>query len=291
MKYKLLFALAVQRTVYNVLIHRAGVENYSAPLVLLMIDSIHFCISFVMVLITGWVESSNNWKIMLLPAILSFIDDNFAFWGMMYLDPSMYQMVYQINIVFASLITPIKLTIRQRISIFLLFFGICIILYHREDALHLPQHKHIYGIVITIIAAAAAASSNQAFEDIVKKEHSTTWVRQMQMSGLGVIGSIFSCIQDYKFIIHSEPITSSTLLLVLLNCTGDMILPFVLKYSSNVVKGFSDTLAVLMAFIISQILYHWQPHTEFYIGILLIITAAFMFQHEHEHIKSKIMTV
>ena len=38
MSTKLLIALAVQRTIYNVLVHRAGVERYSAPLVLLMID-------------------------------------------------------------------------------------------------------------------------------------------------------------------------------------------------------------------------------------------------------------
>ena len=51
MKYKLLVALAIQRTIYNVLIHRAGVEHYSAPFVLLMIDSIHF---FVAVIIAVW---------------------------------------------------------------------------------------------------------------------------------------------------------------------------------------------------------------------------------------------
>tara|TARA_E500000331_G_scaffold318914_1_gene331262 strand:- start:164 stop:1039 length:876 start_codon:yes stop_codon:yes gene_type:complete len=291
MKYKLLFALAIQRIIYNILIHTAGIEHYSAPLALLMIDSIHFCISVIMVTLTGWEKSPGNWKIMLLPAILAFLHNNFQFYGMLYLDPYMHQMVYQINIIFASLITPIKLSIKQRISIFVLFVGICIVLYHRDDALILPQHNHMIGIMLTIIAAASSASSNQAFEDIIKKEYSTTWARQMQMSGLGVIGSIISCIQEYNFIIESEPISTLTFILVIINCSGNIIIPFVLKYSSNVVKGFSDTLAVLMSFIISQILYHWQPHPEFYIGIVLIIIAAIMFQSEKKNIKSEVLTV
>ena len=292
MKYKLLIALAVQRTIYNILIHRAGVENYSAPMVLLLIDAIHFSISLAMVTLIGWDSSSGgNWKIMLFPAILSFFKNNFLFFGMMYLDPSLYQMVYQINIVFASLITPKELSIRQRVSIFLLFFGICIILYNRDDAIHLPQHKHSLGIVITILGAAASASSDQAFEDIVKQEYNSTWVRQMQMSALGCVGAVISCIQDYEDIRDSDPITAPTFVLVIIKCAGDIIIPFVLKYADNVIKGFSDTLAVLLAFVISQILYHWHPHLEFWIGLILIVTAAVMFNHEKEKPKSKILTV
>lgn len=292
MKYRLLIALAVQRTIYNILIHRAGVEHYSAPMMLLLIDVIHFFVALVMATITGWDNRpANNWKIMVFPAILSFFKNNFLFFGMMYLDPSMYQMIYQINIVFASLITPRPLSRRQRVSIFLLFFGICIILYNQEDAIHLPQHRHLFGIILTILGAASSATSDQAFEDIVKQEYNSTWVRQVQMAGLGIIGAIISCIQDYQYIRDSDPIATTTFVMVLIKCAGDIIIPFVLKYADNVVKGFSDTLAVLMAFIISQILYHWKPHIEFWIGLALILIAAVMFNHEKEKIAVKILTV
>lgn len=291
MKYKLLLALAIQRTIYNVLIHRAGVERYSAPLILLMIDAIHLFVSIVMVSLTGWTKDTSDWRPMILPAILSFIKNNCIFWGMMFLDPSLHQLTYQINIIFASLITPIRLTNRQRISILFLFVGICIILYNRDDSPQLPQHHPIAGIILTIIGAASSASSNQAFEDIIKKEENTTWVRQLQMSALGVVGSILSCIQEREYIIESEPISNIMMTLVLIKCLGDIIIPFVLKYASNVIKGFSDTLAVMMAIVLTQVLYHWHPHVQFYIGSALIFSAAFMFNHEVEIIKTKVMTV
>jgi len=291
MKYKLLVALAIQRTIYNVLIHRAGVEHYSAPFVLFMIDSIHFFVAVIMVSITGWTTRNTDWRPMLLPAILAWVKNNALFWGMLYLDPSLHQLVYQINIIFASLITPIKLSIRRRLSIGFLFFGICIILYHRDDALYLPQHHHVAGIILTIIGAATSAASNQAFEDIIKQEVGTTWVRQLQLSTLGVVGAILSCIQEREYILNSSPISNPMLLLVLIKCLGDIIIPFVLKYASNVVKGFSDTLAVLLSIILTQVLYHWKPHAEFYVGSAFIFLAAFMFNHEIEQIKNKVLTV
>ena len=292
MKYKLLIALAIQRTIYNVLIHRAGVEKYSAPLVLLLIDAIHLFVSIIMVSLTGWTTNKSDWRPMILPAILSFIKNNCIFWGMMFLDPSLHQLTYQINNIFASLITPIHLTSRQRFSILFLFVGICIILYNRDDALQLPQHHQISGIILTIIGAASSAASNQAFEDIIKKENDTTWVRQLQMSALGVVGSLVSCIQEREYIINSEPISNTMMTLVLIKCLGDIIIPFVLKYASNIIKGFSDTLAIMMSIILSQVLYHWQPHVHFYVGTALIFIAAFMFNHEIEKkIKHKILTV
>ena len=81
------------------------------------------------------------------------------------------------------------------------------------------------------------------------------------------------------------------MMLVLIKCLGDIIIPFVLKYASNVVKGFSDTLAVMMSIILTQVLYHWHPHVEFYIGATFIFIAAFMFNHEIEQVRNKILTV
>ena len=79
--------------------------------------------------------------------------------------------------------------------------------------------------------------------------------------------------------------------LVLVKCAGDIIIPFVLKYSSNVVKGFSDTLAVMMSMVLTQVLYHWHPHLNFWIGAVLIFIAAFMFNHGEYVREVKILTV
>ena len=111
------------------------------------------------------------------------------------------------------------------------------------------------------------------------------------MSALGVVGAILSCIQEREYIIESEPISNIMMTLVVIKCIGDIIIPFVLKYTSNVVKGFSDTLSVMMAIILTQVLYHWHPHIQFYIGSALIFIAAFMFNHEVEIIKAKVLTV
>lgn len=278
MKYKLLVALSIQRTLYNILIHHAGVANYSYSSLLLLIDTIRFSVCCIMVYIhPSPIKLHNNWKIMIFPAMLSFIKQNSVFYGMLLLDPSLHQLVYQINIIFSALITHIHLTHRQKISIITLFIGICIVLYNRDDIILLPHHSRIEGIIFTIIAAGTSAMSSQAFEDILKAEKQTTWVRQLQMSGLGLIGAFFSCIFDYEKIKNSDGISHILLILVFIKCAGDIIIPFVLKYTDNVTKGFADTLSMLMALPLSQILYHWHPHIGFYIGTIIILFSTYIF--------------
>lgn len=278
MKYKLLVALSVQRTLYNILIHHAGVANYSYNSLLLLIDTIRFTVCFIMVCIQKKpIKHTTDWKIMLFPAMLSFIKQNTIFYGMLLLDPSLHQLVYQINIIFSALITPMRLTSRQKMSILSLFLGICIVLYNRDDIILLPQHSRVEGIIFTIVAAGTAAMSSQAFEDILKSEKETTWTRQMQMSALGLIAAFFSCIFEYEKIQASNGISNILMVLVFIKCIGDIIIPFVLKYSDNVTKGFADTLSMLMALPLSQILYHWHPHIGFYIGTIIILFSTYIF--------------
>lgn len=279
MKFKLLFALSIQRTLYNILIHHAGVENYSYSLLLLIIDTVHFFVCCIMVYLNPNpnIHPHTKWKIMILPAILTFIQQNTTFYGMLLLDPSLHQLIYQINIIFSALITPIKLTSKQNISIITLFIGICIVLLNRSDIVVLPQHSHLEGIIFTIIAAGAAAMSAQAFEDILKAEYKTTWVRQLQLSGLGLSGAIVSCMVEHEKIKKTNRLSNVILLLVFIKCIGDIIIPFVLKYADNVTKGFSDTLAMIMAIPLSQILYHWHPHGGFYIGTIIILLSTYIF--------------
>lgn len=291
MKYKLLFALSIQRTIYNILIHHAGVSNYSYSSLLLLIDTIQFFVCCIMVNIhPSPVEVQTNWKTMIFPAFLSFIKQNTIFYGMLLLDPSLHQLVFQINIIFSALITPRTLSTKQKISIVTLFIGICIVMYNRDDIVLLPHHSRLKGIIFTIVAAGTAAVSSQTFEDILKSEKETTWVRQLQMSCMGLLGAIISCIFDYEKIKTSVSISNTLLFLVFIRCIGDIIIPFVLKYADNVTKGFADTLSMLMAVPLSQILYHWHPHMGFYVGTIIILFSTYIF-NDSKRKASKVLFV
>ena len=76
----------------------------------------------------------------------------------------------------------------------------------------------------------------------------------------------------------SNGISNILMVLVFIKCIGDIIIPFVLKYSDNVTKEFADTLSMLMALPLSQILYHWHPHIVFYIGTIIILFSTYFFQ-------------
>jgi drug/metabolite transporter (DMT)-like permease len=277
MKYKLLGGLAVQTTIYNILIHHAAVAHYNPNLVLLLGSTTRSVICFVIVFVNGYKTVNFDWKQMFFPSVLSFVKHQAVFLGMVYLEPSLYQMLYQINIIFAALLTPRTLTNRQLLSILVLFLGILTVLYHRDEVVKLPHHAPLEGMVFTVAAAAASAMHSQLVEDVLKSEEETTWVRQLEMSLFGLCFSILSCAFDYSDVSKTEKISNFVLVLVFIMCVGDMTLPFALKYADNVTKSFSDTVATVVSLCLSQLLYHWHPRFGFYIGAVMIFFSAYLF--------------
>ena len=286
MKYKLLFLLTMQRMIYNTIIHHSSIINFPCNYLLLLSDLIRCTVCFVMyITFKPDKKLSHDVNIIIFPALLYYINQTSEFYGMTWLDPSMHQMLYQINIIFAALVSPKRLNIQQKISIACLFIGICTVLFNRDDVIVLPHHSHIYGIFCTIIAAASAAIGSQAFEDVLKSEHNTTWKRQLQLSFFSLIGAIFSCYIEnihYNNIYH---LSNELAVLVIIKTLGDIIIPFVLKYLDNITKGVSDTMATMLSLPLSQLMYNWHPHIGFYIGSTLVSTSAmfYVFSKNNQH--------
>ena len=273
MKYKILFSLAFQTIVYNILIHHSVLLNYNFNLLSLASEFMHFFISFLIIQVHH--IKMQKWNIMIMPSILYFIQHVTRYYGMTMLDPSLYQFLFQINLIFSAIISPKKLNLRQNICIIFLFFGICIVLFNRHDINVLRTHSHLKGIFFTILAAATHAITSRYVETILKSEKDSIWCRHLQLSSFGVLCSSVSCVIDNEHLHHDIP--ASIMILVGIKCLGDIILPFALKYTDNVTTSISHSIAAMIALILSHNLYHWRPHNGFYIGSFMIVSAVYFF--------------
>ena len=65
---------------------------------------------------------------------------------------------------------------------------------------------------------------------------------------------------------------------------------FVLKYADNVTRGVANSLSMLIAIVISKVIYLWKPPYHFYIGSALIFTALFLY-HKQPIKKSAILSI
>ncbi len=269
MKYKLLIGLAIQSSIYNILIHHASLSNYNPVNVIVLGNSIQLVVCCVMVYRQESNIRQTSWKPMIIPSVLSLVSHQCIFFGMVYLEPSLFQMIYQTNIIFTSLITTRTLNFYQRCSILLLFFGICTVLWHRP---RLPAHSPLKGMLFTVVGAATSALESQTLEDVLKSETDTTWIRELQLVVFGLLFNLPG-MYNYKFDVPQNFI----LILVLIKCVGDIILPFVLKHADNVTRSISNTMATFVALILSRIIYHWQPDFGFYIGSVIIFIGAYTF--------------
>lgn len=272
MKYNILLCLAIQSTTYNIMSHHAHIIHYPIEIIYFLSEMVH-----IMVCLTQIRHESlsiYNIKSLVIPFIILIIHNVTINYGIEYLEPTLRQLIYQLNILFATLISPKRLSTRQIISAMFLFIGIVIVLVCRNEVVTLPHHSQTFGILCTIAAAGLNALYNQYVEDVLKSEKNTTWTRQLQLALCGQLLASVMCLWNRHDIIN---VPISAWCLVVLKSVGNILIPFVLKYMDNMTKIFSDTVATFFSLVISQIIYNWHPQIGFYSGTMMIIVSTYLF--------------
>ena len=272
MKYNILLCLAIQSTTYNIMSHHAHIMNYPIEIIYFLSEMVHIIVCLTQ--IRRETLSIYNIKYLVLPFVILIIHNISINYGIEYLEPTLRQLIYQLNILFATLISPKRLSTRQIISAICLFIGIIIVLVCRNEVITLPHHSQTFGILCTITAAGLNALYNQYVEDVLKSEKNTTWTRQLQLALCGQLLASVMCLWNRHDIIN---VPISAWCLVVLKSVGNVLIPFVLKYMDNMTKIFSDTIATFFSLVISQIIYHWHPQLGFYSGTMMIIVSTYLF--------------
>lgn len=119
------------------------------------------------------------------------------------------------------------------------------------------------------------------FEKILKGTEESIWIRNIQ---LGIFGMIFGALTMY-FYDGAEIKTKGFLfgytnivwIAVTVQSAGGLIVALVIKYSDNIIKGFATSLAIIIACIVSILLFDFQLTLLFAFGASLVIFAIFIY--------------
>mgnify|MGYP003336157764 CR=1 FL=1 len=286
MKYKILFILAIQNVVYNIVVYQGHI-SFNIVSVLFLSDLIRmFISSFIYILYYQHeVIKIKSWDKIVVPAFVGVIEHNTLFYGMTYLPPTTFQIIYQFHILFGAILSPYTLTRKQQISIVLLTFGLIEILSDNDVTFQSHEFK---GIIFTLIGTAADAIAATKVERLVKETASSIWMRHMQLSTLGVMSNLIAILVNQSDFFYGFNLY--VVCIIFMQCLGSIIIPFVLKYADNVTRGVANSLSMLIAIVISKVIYLWKPPYHFYIGSALIFIALFLY-HKPPIKKSAILTV
>lgn len=119
------------------------------------------------------------------------------------------------------------------------------------------------------------------FEKILKGSEVSVWVRNIQ---LGIFGTIFGYLMMYFYDgseIESKGFlfgyTDAVWITITVQSAGGLLVAVVIKYSDNIMKGFATSLAIVIACIVSMVLFDFHLTMLFTMGATLVIFAIFIY--------------
>jgi UDP-sugar transporter A1/2/3 len=80
-----------------------------------------------------------------------------------------------------------------------------------------------------------------------------------------------------------------TVLLVVLNATGGLLVAAVIKYGDNILKNFTTACSVIIGTLISVVLFDFQLTVSFAWGSLLVASSAYVFATSPEPVAPSVM--
>ncbi|XP_066544336.1 CMP-sialic acid transporter [Amia ocellicauda] len=220
------------------------------------------------------------------PSLVYAVQNNMAFVALSNLDAAVYQVTYQLKIPCTALCTVLmlhrSLNRLQWFSVFMLCGGVTLVQWNpaTSNMVQVEQNP-ILGFVAIAIAVLCSGFAGVYFEKVLKSSDTSLWVRNIQMylSGIlvtlaGVYMSDAANVVEKGFFFGYTPWVC---FVILLASMGGLYTSVVVKYTDNIMKGFSAALAIVLSTIASVTLFGLQITATFASGTFLVCISIYLY--------------
>jgi UDP-sugar transporter A1/2/3 len=143
------------------------------------------------------------------------------------------------------------------------------------------------GALAALSAAAFSSIAGVYFEGLVKARETTApslWARNVQLCVFTIPLAAFGAAMKLRQSPHA-PVAAAftagfdapTVLLVVLNASGGLLVAAVIKYGDNILKNFTTSCSVILGTLISIFLFDFRPTLQFGWGSAIVIGAAYLY--------------
>lgn len=221
-----------------------------------------------------------------IPSVVYAIQNNMAFIALSNLDAAVYQVTYQLKIPCTALCTVLmlnrSLSRLQWFSVFLLCGGVTLVQWKPAEATKVQVEQNPFlGFVAIAVAVLCSGFAGVYFEKVLKSSDTSLWVRNIQMylSGIGIT-LIGVYITDGAQVIEKGfffGYTPWVCFVVLLASVGGLYTSVVVKYTDNIMKGFSAAAAIVLSTVASVTLFGLQITVTFATGAILVCVSIYLY--------------
>uniref|UniRef100_A0A4W3IFN3 Solute carrier family 35 member A1 n=1 Tax=Callorhinchus milii TaxID=7868 RepID=A0A4W3IFN3_CALMI len=220
------------------------------------------------------------------PSVVYAIQNNMAFVALSNLDAAVYQVTYQLKIPCTALCTVWMLNRSlskiQWLSVFVLCTGVTLVQWKPVETTKVQVEQNpVWGFTAIAIAVLCSGFAGVYFEKVLKSSDTSLWMRNIQMyiSGI-VITAAGILLNDGAGVMEKGfffGYTHWVYLVIFLASVGGLYTSVVVKYTDNIMKGFSAAAAIVISTIASIFLFGLQITSTFIAGTILVIVSIYCY--------------
>mmetsp|Transcript_15563 Transcript_15563/g.27641 ORF Transcript_15563/g.27641 Transcript_15563/m.27641 type:complete len:347 (+) Transcript_15563:80-1120(+) len=278
-------------------------EPYIASTAVVMSELIKFIASFAIEWMYFTPVGSNFWdkvklemlnKEMLalsVPGILYCIQNNLLFVSVSNLSVAMYQVSAQLKILTTAVLSVLvlgkRLSSMQVIALFALTAGVAIVQLSTlggDDSASKTDGNQVIGMMAVFSACMTSGFAAVYFEKILKAKTERSisiYIRNMQLAFFGIVIGLFNVaasdmseVSEKGFFVgYGTPIWS----VIMTQAVGGLLVAVVIKYADNILKGFATSVSIVVASLLSSILFNAPLTQLFLVGASLVLSAVYLY--------------
>jgi UDP-sugar transporter A1/2/3 len=179
-----------------------------------------------------------------------------------------------------------RLNSNQIISLVMLFCGVSIIQLQNINyfkASNDDEKNALLGLVCVLIASFSSGFAGVYFEKILRNSNISLWVRNLQLSSLGAIFSIFTVytydgknVNEFGFFYGYN---YGVWITISVQSFGGLLVAVVMKYADNILKGFATSIAIILSCILSFYFFDTHISPMFIFGTLVVILSVLFYSY------------
>ncbi|KAK5879859.1 CMP-sialic acid transporter [Pseudochaenichthys georgianus] len=220
------------------------------------------------------------------PSVVYAIQNNMAFLALSNLDAAVYQVTYQLKIPCTALCMVLMLNRSlnrlQWFSVFMLCGGVSLVQWKPGEATKVQVEQNPFvGFVAIAIAVLCSGFAGVYFEKVLKSSDTSLWVRNIQMYLSGIVITLIGVfLNDGNKVLENGfffGYTHWVYFVVLLASVGGLYTSVVVKYTDNIMKGFSAAAAIVLSTVASVLLFGLHITIPFATGALLVCVSIYLY--------------
>ncbi|KAJ8275036.1 hypothetical protein COCON_G00096610 [Conger conger] len=220
------------------------------------------------------------------PSLVYAVQNNMAFVALSNLDAAVYQVTYQLKIPCTALCTVLmlnrSLSRLQWFSVFMLCGGVTLVQWNPAEATKVQVEQNPFlGFMAIAVAVLCSGFAGVYFEKVLKSSDTSLWVRNIQMYLSGILVTLVGVfLTDGAEVIEKGfffGYTAWVWFVVLMASVGGLYTSVVVKYTDNIMKGFSAAAAIVLSTVASVTLFGLQISATFASGAMLVCVSIYLY--------------